>query len=90
MEENKLTEFRKQIDAIDKQIVELLGKRMEFVKEVGKYKKENNILPLDASRWEAVLQSKMQLANEIGLDEQVIKDIYNRIHEYALQMEDEV
>lgn len=55
---NKLKDFRKQIDEIDEQIVNLLAKRMQVVEKVGQYKKENNLPPLDNSRWQKVIESK--------------------------------
>jgi len=38
-----IEELRKEIDVIDRQITDLLTKRIDVVKEIGRYKKENNI-----------------------------------------------
>lgn len=38
-----IDELRTEIDAIDKKMVDLLTARIEVVKEIGRYKKENNI-----------------------------------------------
>ena len=38
-----LSEIRTEIDSIDEQIIELFKKRMDCAKEVGNYKKANNI-----------------------------------------------
>lgn len=51
----KLDEYRKEIDRIDKEIVELFEKRMETVLNVAEYKKENGIEVLQSSREEIVL-----------------------------------
>ena len=73
----QLDDLRKQIDEIDTAIVNLLAKRMKVVEKVGKYKKENNLPPLDKSRWQEVIKSKKGF----------VKKIYNIIHEEALKIE---
>lgn len=88
--EDTLGALRKQIDGLDKQIVELIAKRMDVVHQVGAYKKANNIPPLDESRWNAVLQEKIALAKSLGIDTSLVADIFNRIHEAALDVEDQV
>lgn len=51
----KLDEVRLLIDDIDSKIIELYEKRMDIILEVTKYKMENNIPVLDASREAAML-----------------------------------
>lgn len=84
---NQLDGFRKQIDKIDDQIVNLLAKRMHVVKKVGVFKKQQNIPPLDANRWQQVLNSKMEEAKSLGLNPEMIKEIYEIIHKFALKIE---
>lgn len=85
-----LEELRKEIDAIDHELVELLAKRMHVVDEVGKVKKELQIEPLDTNRWQEVLESKLAMARELGLSEEFVKKIYDFIHEHALELEKKV
>ncbi len=82
-----LSKFRKQIDDIDDQLIELLSKRFEVVKQIGKYKKTINLPPLQPARWEEVLEKRIKKANENNIDSDFIVDIWNRIHEYALNIE---
>ncbi len=42
-----LADWRKQIDKIDEELINVLAKRINIVREIGKYKKENGIPPLD-------------------------------------------
>lgn len=83
-----LTHFRNQIDHIDDTLVDLLAQRFEIVKQVGTYKKENNISSLQPTRWQEVLSKRTQKADEYGLDNHFIIDIWNRIHEYSLELEE--
>lgn len=84
---NKLNNFRKEIDEIDNLIVDLLAKRMKVVEKVGILKKQNNVPSLDPARWQQVLNSKMEKAKSFGLDPEMVKKIYNIIHDHALKIE---
>jgi chorismate mutase-like protein len=83
-----LTNFRNHIDQIDDQLIELLAKRFEIVKQVGAYKKECDLAPLQPGRWQEVLAKRLQKAEEFGLDSEFVVDVWNRIHEYALRLEE--
>ncbi|EEY34785.1 chorismate mutase [Pseudoleptotrichia goodfellowii] len=54
-----LSEIREKIDKIDKEIVELIEKRLEIVKEVALYKKENNMKVFDSKREKEVLEKNL-------------------------------
>jgi chorismate mutase len=84
----QLEDLRKQIDEIDNLIVDLLAKRMKVVEKVGVLKKQHNVPPLDPARWQQVLTSKMEKAKSLGLDREMVKKIYNIIHEEALKIEE--
>lgn len=51
----KLTLKRKEIDAIDSEIIQLLEKRMAIVEEIAKIKQTGELQVLDSSREQAVL-----------------------------------
>jgi chorismate mutase/prephenate dehydrogenase len=46
----QLRELRDQIDAIDRNILELLAQRLRLVMRVGEYKRANNLAIYDAER----------------------------------------
>ena len=51
-----LNSLRNKIDKIDNEIIDLLNDRFDIVKEIGEYKKENNIPVEDKTREEIILQ----------------------------------
>ena len=61
---DELRSLRRDIDAIDRQIVELFCRRMDVTRQVGEYKKANGIPVLDQERERQVLQNKGDLAGE--------------------------
>ncbi len=54
----ELSSYRQEIDNIDKEIIKLLGKRFTTVKQVGVLKKEQNLPPLQPSRWAEVIKTR--------------------------------
>ena len=58
----ELNEIRKEIDEIDKQLVELYIRRMNCSAEVAEYKREHNMPVLDASRERALLNKISELS----------------------------
>ena len=60
----ELSQLREQIDAIDKELVELFKRRMAVSSAVAEYKKQNGMNVLDASRERALLQKVSELSGE--------------------------
>ncbi|MEO0902641.1 MAG: bifunctional 3-deoxy-7-phosphoheptulonate synthase/chorismate mutase type II [Bacteroidota bacterium] len=52
---SKLSNLRAQIDVIDNQLIDTLGKRMKISDEIGKLKKQKNVAVLQTNRWNAIL-----------------------------------
>ena len=46
-----LEEYRKEIDKLDQELIEVLSKRFEVVEKVWEYKKEHDITPLQKWSW---------------------------------------
>lgn len=84
---NKLKIYRRQIDKIDEQLIKILKKRMIIVRQIGVWKKQNQMPPLDQVRWQRVIDSKLKLTKKLNLDPAMIKEIYEIIHKYALEIE---
>jgi chorismate mutase len=90
LEQNaKLEKLRRKIDVIDVSLVKIISKRMRLVKRVGKLKAREGIESLDPKRWDKVLARVKTIAKETGeISEQMIEDIWNRIHTEAVALED--
>ena len=61
-----LPEIRKDIDRIDNELIALFRERMDCAKEVGNYKKANNIPVLNRQREEEILADVQQKGGEYG------------------------
>jgi len=82
-----LKKHRKQIDSIDRAIIDLLAQRMGHVKDIGIIKKGQDIAPFDDNRWQAVLHDRIEFGEQLGLPSEMIGHIWNSIHEQALEIE---
>ena len=81
-----LEEIREGIDGIDARIVELIGKRAEYVKEAAKFKKSEEAVR-DPQRVQKVISSKKELAVRQGVPAELIGEIYAVMIDWFVQAE---
>ena len=87
---DNIEQLRAKIDIIDENILYALGSRMKVSRQIGEYKKNNNIAILQASRWDAVLEQVVAKGMEYGLDEKFITTVFNAIHEASVEAQNEI
>jgi chorismate mutase len=83
-----LQDKRVVIDSLDKALIHLLAARQQVVADIGRYKKAHHIPPLQAARFSQVLQKCVEQGVKEGLNAQYVTDIFNRIHEESLRVEE--
>ncbi|MGF1727748.1 bifunctional chorismate mutase/prephenate dehydrogenase [Photobacterium nomapromontoriensis] len=74
----KLSKLRDQIDDVDKQMVELLARRLALVEEVGHVKSQHGLPIYAPERESAMLASRRQEAESKGVPPDLIEDILRR------------
>ncbi|AWI33928.1 chorismate mutase [Helicobacter apodemus] len=82
----KLEAFRKEIDAIDDNILELLEKRMEIVKHIGKLKAQSNTPIYRPEREQEIIQ-RLLAKNPHYLNKNAIESIYLEIFAVSRNLE---
>ncbi len=88
MEYNELLKiYRYQIDTLDKELIHLLSRRFEIVEQIWIIKKENNVEPLQADRWEQLLKDNIEMGKELMVSESFIRDVWELIHKESLRIE---
>ncbi len=85
-----LTLLRQQIDQIDNDLIEALGKRMRISREIGQYKKEHSMPVVQTNRYDSILNSRAQLAIEMGMSGDFMKTVYQAIHEESVRQQIEI
>jgi isochorismate pyruvate lyase len=79
-----IDEIRECIDAIDKQVIDLLGKRFHYVKEIVRFKKSEEDV-IARKRYDQVLMVRRKWAVEQGLDPDIVEDIYKKLLHYFIE-----
>ena len=88
--ENRLDMLRSRIDAIDSELLEMLSSRVEIVKQIGKYKKENNVTALQINRWSQLMDDRVAIGKKLDLNETFVKILFQLIHEDSVRMQTEI
>ena len=84
-----MTRLREQLDIIDTEILKLLSQRMILSKDIGKIKREHNMPIFQPQRWQQVLEHQMATGKSMGLNEQFVKDLTEKIHGESLRVQEE-
>lgn len=85
-----LTLLRQQIDQIDNDLLEALSKRMRISREIGQYKKEHSMPVVQTGRYGDILNSRAAAAEELGMNGDFMKTVYQAIHEESVRQQIEV
>lgn len=82
--------LRTQIDGIDNELLNMLGKRMEIAEAIGLYKQAKNISILQPVRWNEILEKGIVKGGEKGLSEEFIAQFLKAIHQESINHQMEV
>jgi chorismate mutase len=85
-----LESLREKIDSIDQQLLELLWQRMELVKRIGEYKKDNNVAIMQLRRWEEMINSRVDFGKSLGLDQEYVKNLLRLVHKESIRKQAEI
>jgi chorismate mutase len=87
---NKINTLRTQIDVIDHQLIEVLGKRMKVSDGIGALKKSNNVAVLQSKRWNEILGKMILEGEENKLSEEFILRMFKAIHQESINHQEKV
>ena len=82
--QNLLEELREQIDKIDMDLLDVLSKRMEIARLIGKYKKDNNITILQPERWAEIVRTRTYNGKIKELTAEFVHKIFEYIHQESI------
>lgn len=87
---NELNNLRAQIDVVDNQIIDLLGKRMEAADGIGELKKQKNVAVLQSKRWNEILGKMVLEGEQHGLSEEFILKMFKAIHQESINHQEKI
>lgn len=87
---DKLERLRTEIDMVDDELLELLGKRMQIAEDIGEVKKEKGVTILQSGRWEEIIAKATQKGELKGLSEKFMVRYLNAIHQESIDHQNEI
>jgi chorismate mutase len=85
-----LEKLRLEIDTIDQKILSLLSDRMKIAKNIGEIKKQNNVTVLQSNRWNDILESTINKAKNLNLNDEFVKSYMEVIHIESIRIQNVV
>ena len=73
-----LDAYREALDKLDEDLILLLARRREIVRQVKKYKEEHGIAPKDPSREQDIMIRSRYLAEQTGMDPDLVEDLMRK------------
>jgi chorismate mutase len=85
-----LNEYRKVINKLDNEMIDIIKQRMKVSIKIGKYKKDNNIKVLNTGREEEVIDNIIKYNNvdkDLCLEEEFIKELWTSLMNYSKKIQ---
>jgi len=87
---NSLNTLRTQIDVIDHQLIDILGKRMKIADTIGALKKDKNVAVLQSKRWNEILGKMILEGEQNKLSEEFILRVFKAIHQESINHQEKI
>jgi chorismate mutase len=89
-EKEQLGQYRSQIDNYDELLMNILSDRMDVVKNIGTFKKNNKITILQPNRWEDIMTKNYKLGEDKGFSTKFIDRLFKAIHQESINFQTEI
>jgi 4-amino-4-deoxychorismate mutase len=85
-----IMDFRRELNSVDEQIMQLLGRRYEICRAVGEYKREHNVPMMQPARVTEVKERCARMASQHNISPDFARRLFGMIIEEACRLEDEI
>ena len=86
----KISNLRAQIDIIDNQLIDTLGKRMKVSDGIGELKRQRNVAVLQTNRWNSILGKMILEGESKGLSEEFVLRMFKAIHQESINHQEKI
>lgn len=90
IKQSEIEYLREEINHIDEELINLLSNRMKIARQIGEYKKNNNMTILQQKRWNAIIEKSKEQAAKSGLSEAFIIRFISAIHSESIDQQSDV
>ncbi len=88
--QSQLEYLRREIDHVDDELMNLLSNRMKIARDIGAYKKDNNMTILQQKRWNDIIEKSKNVAVKHGLSTEFVTKFINAIHEESINQQENI
>ena len=85
--EDELALLRQQIDDCDHELLAVLARRMSVSREIGKFKKSNNLRVMQPQRYQDMLKNRLAEGESLALDPDFVRRVMQAIHEESVRQQ---
>ncbi len=85
-----LSKLRAKIDVFDRDLINVLGRRMKIVEEIGLLKNKWDVSILQNSRWNEILQNVIEEGKHNNLSEDFIITLFKAIHQESIDHQGDI
>lgn len=82
-----LDDYRRDIDALDTELMELLARRMAVAREIGRVKQGRGIPVMQPKRYKALIEKRISESERLKLDPDFVRGILAAIHEESVRQQ---
>lgn len=82
--------LRRKIDGIDNELLEILARRFEVARDIGRYKKLHRMPVVQATRYNDVIRTRVELGSSMKMDKEFLKTILLAIHDESVRQQIEI
>lgn len=87
---DNIEDLRGRIDALDKEIIQMMGNRMKISQKIGEYKRKNNIAVLQPDRWNEIIEKAMLQATPLELSEDFVSTLLRAVHQESINVQEKI
>ncbi len=88
--QDRLSKLRSEIDKIDTELLEILARRMQIIREIGEYKKQRNITILQSNRFRQMISDRLDRAGRYKLDHSFLLRLLQQVHKESVRIQQEI
>ena len=88
LEDIELNWLRAEIDELDERLWDTIAARMDVSARIGEWKKAHGVAPLQPERYKEIVEKLRTKSEELGLDNEFVKQVWNSIHEESLRRQE--
>ena len=86
----EIEEIRMRVTDLDDHLFNLLSERMQMSDEVGRLKRENNIMILQQAHWTNIIASRLDKSEDYNLTKQFVRKMMDAIHQESIRHQTKV